>query len=133
MNSSYKEWAAGVKQMQPEHKVDAETIQIMLADWTADRAALRGLVRELREALAEKHRFLSANAGTPPHDDCPVCALIARAEVLAGEPGEGGERSSGVEVACVCCDGRGQIRIHPGGPIVCPRCGGSKEEPTVEH
>jgi hypothetical protein len=78
MNSSYEEWAAGVKQMRPEHKADAETIQIMLADWTADRAALLGLVRELREAIAADER---ANAMGR--------VSLARADAaLAGEPGE---------------------------------------------
>ena len=99
MNSTYEEWAAGVKQIQPEHKADAETIQIMLADWTADRAALLGLVRELYHAFAEFHRDDFGEDSEEwehhrTHDDCWICALLARADAaLAGEPGEGGEQA----------------------------------------
>ena len=101
MNSTYEEWAAGVKQIQPEHKADAETIQIMLADWTADRAALLGLVRELRDAAAP----IVAGENITGAEEYVVVSLtheewrairdaLARADkVLAGVPGEGGERS----------------------------------------
>jgi hypothetical protein len=96
--------------MRPEHKADAETIQIMFADWTADRAALRGLLRELRDLIsklapsvaAELDASVGLSLSYPHvynmlhnwHED--ACAYLARAEALAGEPGEGG---SGAEVA----------------------------------
>jgi hypothetical protein len=70
----------------------------------ADAAALRGLVREL---VKELHR-----TGT---DDS---TLLARADALAGEPGEGGERSySAAEVREAFVAGRRAMymRHYPGG------------------
>ena len=68
----------------------------------ADRAALLGLVRELYHAFAEFHRDDFGEDSEEwehhrTHDDCWICALLARADAaLAGEPGEGGEPAKAV-------------------------------------
>jgi hypothetical protein len=76
----------------------------------ADRAALRGLVRELYHAFAEFHRDDFGEDSEEwehhrTHDDCWICALLARADAaLAGEPGDSGELRGKLEVCRATLD-----------------------------
>jgi hypothetical protein len=63
-----------------------------------DAAALRGLVRE----LAYWVRLYAPPRTHRARCDCRTCTALTRADALAGEPGEGGERSA-ERAAFVAC------------------------------